>query len=79
MNNKKYDLYMAEHNRYTCSYCNNRIKKASWFFRNAKYSFRNSHIINICDDCITTMSVIIGITPTKLNKKRKELIVDNLE
>jgi len=52
--------------------------KGSKFYRSAKYTFRNSHIINMCKDCIIKMSVVADITTEELNKKRKELIVENL-
>lgn len=77
-NKENNDVCVAQHNRYRCSYCDNKIEKGNYFFRNATFGFRSSHIINICKDCITKISVIAGITTEELNKKRKELIVENL-
>jgi len=73
------DVFIAQHNRYKCSYCNNTITKGSKLYRSAKYGYNSSHTINICKDCITRISVVAGITTEELNNKIKEVIVENLK
>ena len=73
------DIYIAENNRFKCVYCGETIKKGEYFFRNASYSFRNSHIVNICRDCLIRNAVTMKITPKEMNAKRKELIIENLK
>ena len=78
MNKFNDDVGITPHNRYKCSYCGDKIEKGSYFYRSTKFGFKSSFIINICKDCLIGISVIAGITTEELNKKRKELIVENL-
>jgi len=73
------DIYIAENNRLKCVYCETTIKKGEYFFRNASSSYKHSHIVNICRDCLIRNAVTIKITPKELNAKRKEIIIENLK